>query len=110
MAGLVPAIHALLTSGMAGGYVYIRSNRRDGTLYIGLTNDLVRRCYEHQNGLIAGFTKTHGLKRLVYFEAYDDIGIAIQREKTMKHWPRAWKVRLVNGANREWKDLAAEFS
>jgi putative endonuclease len=82
------------------------SNRRDGVLYVGVTSDLVRRCYEHQNELIDGFTKQHGLKRLIYFEAFDDIRLAIQREKTIKHWPRAWKVRLVNGFNRDWNDLS----
>ena len=91
---------------MAGGYVYFMSNRRDGILYVGVTNDLVRRCYEHRVGLLSGFTKRHGLKRLIHFEVFDDIRLAIQREKTMKHWPRAWKVRLVNGFNREWDDLA----
>jgi len=91
---------------MAGGFVYIMSNRRDGVLYIGVTNDLVRRCYQHRHSLIEGFTKRHGLTRLVYYEPFDDIRFAIQREKTMKHWPRAWKLRLINGANREWNDLA----
>ena len=91
---------------MKSGFVYFMSNRRDGVLYVGVTSDLVRRCYEHQNGLVPGFTKRYGLKRLVYFEAFDDIRLAIQREKTIKHWPRAWKARLVNGLNREWEDLS----
>jgi putative endonuclease len=91
---------------MAGGYVYLMSNRRNGVLYVGVTNDLIRRTYEHRNGLLKGFTKQHGLKRLIYFEVFDDIRLAIQREKTIKHWPRAWKVRLVNGVNRKWDDLA----
>ena len=90
---------------MRGGFLYIMSNRQNGVLYIGVTNDLVRRCYEHRNGVVDGFIKQQGLKRLVYYEPYDDIRIAIQREKTMKHWPRAWKVRLINGFNREWDDL-----
>jgi putative endonuclease len=90
---------------MAGGFVYIMSNRPNGILYIGVTSDLARRCYEHRHSLVEGFTKRHGLTRLVYFEAYDDVRIAIQREKTMKHWPRSWKVRLINGANRKWRDL-----
>jgi putative endonuclease len=92
-----------------GGFVYIMSNRRDGVLYVGVTNDLIRRSYEHRHGLVPGFTKRHGLKRLVFFEAYDDIRTAIQREKTIKHSPRAWKVRLINGANRDWADLAEKF-
>jgi putative endonuclease len=91
---------------MKSGFVYFMSNRRDGTLYVGVTSDLIRRCYEHQKGLVPGFTKQHSLKRLIYYEAFDDIRLAIQREKTIKHWPRAWKVRLVNGFNREWNDLS----
>jgi putative endonuclease len=88
------------------GFVYIMTNRRDGVLYVGVTSDLIRRAYEHREGAVAGFTKRYGLKRLVYFELYDDIQTAIQREKTIKHWPRAWKVRLINGSNRDWADLA----
>ena len=90
---------------MRGGSVYILTNRRNGVLYIGITNNLARRVFEHREGVVEGFTKTHGLKLLVYYEQYDDIRLAIQREKTMKHWPRAWKVRLINGFNREWTDL-----
>ena len=105
MAGLVPAIHVLFSSIMAGGYVYILSNRPNGILYVGVTNDLVRRIHEHREGVVKGFSKTYGLKRLVYYEQYDDIRIAIQREKTMKHWSRAWKVRLIHGSNPEWDDL-----
>jgi len=90
---------------MAGGYVYFMTNRRDGTLYVGVTSDLIRRCYEHRNGLVDGFTKQYGLKSLVFFETYDDICLAIQREKTIKHWPRAWKVRLIHGSNPDWRDL-----
>jgi len=105
MAGLVPAIHVLFSSSMAGGCVYILSNRPNGILYVGVTNDLIRRIYEHREGVVKGFSKTHGLKHLVYYEQYDDIRIAIQREKTMKHWSRAWKVRLIHGFNPEWKDL-----
>ena len=81
------------------------TNRWNGVLYVGVTSNLQRRIFEHREGVIAGFTKQHGLKTLVWFEAHDDIRIAIQREKTMKHWPRAWKVRLINAANPEWNDL-----
>ncbi len=109
MAGLVPAIHVLLTSAMAGGFVYMMSNRRDGILYVGVTSDLPKRAYEHRSGLIAGFTKRYGLKRLVWFEPHDDIRSAIQRETTMKHWPRAWKARLINAMNPEWRDLYDEI-
>lgn len=89
-----------------GGWVYFMSNRRDGILYVGVTSDLVRRAYyEHREGLVKGFTKKYGLKRLVYFERFDDIRNAIQRETRIKKWPRAWKVRLIHGMNPEWEDL-----
>jgi putative endonuclease len=81
------------------------SNRRDGILYTGVTTNLAKRSFEHREGVIEGFTKRYGLKSLIYFEVFDDVRAAIQREKTMKHWPRAWKVRLIHGFNPEWKDL-----
>jgi putative endonuclease len=90
---------------MTGGYIYIMTNRRNGTLYVGVTSDLLRRCHEHRHGLLRGFTKQYGLKQLVHFEQYDDIRLAIQREKTIKHWPRAWKVRLIHTHNPDWHDL-----
>ena len=105
MAGLVPAIHVFTTGPMKGGWVYIMSNRRDGTLYVGVTANLPRRVFEHREGLCEGFTKQYGLKRLVYYERFEDIRDAIQREKTMKHWPRAWKVRVIHGMNPDWDDL-----
>jgi putative endonuclease len=80
MAGLVPAIHVLQYRPMLGGYVYIMASAPNGILYVGMTNDLIRRVYEHRNGLIAGFTKKHSIKRLVYFEHYEEIQAAIQRE------------------------------
>jgi putative endonuclease len=99
-----PAIHALLSCAM-GGWVYIMTHRRNGTLHIGVTSDLPRCAYEHREGLIRGFTKRYGLKRLVYCGHYPDIRDAIQRESTMKHWSRVWRVRLINGFNPEWDDL-----
>jgi putative endonuclease len=78
-------------------YVYIMTNRRNGILYTGVTTDLPRRSYEHREGLIAGFTNRYGLKLLVYYEVFDDVVNAIQREKAIKHWPRGWKVRLIHG-------------
>jgi len=88
-----------------GGYIYILTNRPNGTLYVGVTSDLVRRIAEHREGVVKGFTKTYGLKRLVYYEVYDDIRTAIQREKNMKHWSRTWKVRLILDSNPRWDDL-----
>jgi putative endonuclease len=105
MAGLVPAIHVLQNFNMAGGYVYILTNRPNGILYVGVTNDLVRRVFEHRSGFVDGFTKRYGLKRLVYFERFDDIRDAIQREHNIKHWSRAWRVRTIVAANLDWDDL-----
>jgi putative endonuclease len=90
---------------MTGGWVYIVTNRPNGTLYTGVTNDLARRAWEHRTGVAEGFTKRYGLERLVFAERYDDIRTAIQRERNMKHWPRAWKVRLILGQNPGWEDL-----
>jgi putative endonuclease len=90
---------------MAGGWVYMMANRRDGVLYVGVTSLLPKRAYEHREGLVDGFTKQYGLKLLVYYERHDDIRTAIQREKTIKHWRRAWKVRLIYGMNPNWDDL-----
>jgi putative endonuclease len=90
---------------MKGSHVYFMANKRDGTLYVGVTADLARRAFEHREGLVEGFTKQHGLKRLVYYEFRDDIRTAIQREKTIKHWPRLWKLALIQEMNPEWADL-----
>jgi putative endonuclease len=90
---------------MAGGWVYFTTNRRNGILYVGVTSNLPRRAFEHREGLIDGFTKRYDLKKLVYAEFYDDIRYAIQREKTIKHLPRAWKVRLIHSTNPQWDDL-----
>jgi putative endonuclease len=85
----------VILGGMRGGCVYIMANRPNGTLYLGVTNDIARRAYEHREGLSGGSTKRYGLKRLVWDEPHETITCAIQRETTMKHWPRAWKVRLI---------------
>jgi putative endonuclease len=90
---------------MAGGWVYFVTNRRNGILYAGVTSNLPQRAFQHREGQVAGFTKRYGLKNLVYYERFDDIRDAIQREKTIKHSPRAWKVRLIAAMNPEWKDL-----
>jgi putative endonuclease len=94
---------------MKGGWVYIMTNRPNGTLYIGVTNDIVRRTYEHRTGAVDGFTKRYGLHRLVYFERHEDIRSAIQQEKNIKEWPRAWKSRLIGHSNPEWRDLYSDL-
>jgi putative endonuclease len=90
---------------MPGGWIYVMTNRPNGTLYIGVTHDLARRVWEHRAGFADGFTRRYGLKRLVHVEHYDDIRIAIQREKNMKHWPRLWKLRVIAANNPSWDDL-----
>jgi putative endonuclease len=90
---------------MSHAFVYIVTNQRNGILYTGVTSNLPRRAYEHREGLISGFTKRYGLKQLVWYEPHDNIVAAIQREKTIKHWPRAWKVRLIHAINPEWANL-----
>lgn len=90
---------------MPGGWVYFMTNRPNGTLYVGVTSDLARRAWEHREGVVEGFTKRYNLKRLVYVEPYDDIQTAIQREKNLKHWSRAWKVALILKTNPGWDDL-----
>ena len=93
-----------------GGWVYIMTNRPNGTLYIGVTSDLGRRVHEHREGLIAGFTKAYGLKRLVWYEWHDEIEAAIQRETSMKRWYRAYKTRTIMARNPDWNDLYEELA
>ena len=81
------------------------TNQPNGTLYTGVTSDMPHRAYQHREGLVPGFTKRHGLKRLVYVEQHATIEEAIQRERTIKTWPRAWKVRLITSTNPDWSDL-----
>jgi putative endonuclease len=90
---------------MRGGWVYILTNQANGILYTGVARDLPRRIWQHREGLSPGFTRRYGLKRLVWCEFHDTIIGAIQRVKTMKHWPRAWKVRLILAMNLNWDDL-----
>jgi putative endonuclease len=85
--------------------VYILASRIGGTLYIGVTNNLVRRSYEHRSDVIGGFSKRYGTHLLVYFEQFDDIENAIRREKRLKKWNRAWKIRLIEERNPNWVDL-----
>jgi putative endonuclease len=135
IAGLVPAIHDHRWSELAGPvvmdarnkcghdsigwrsemsrlqgeertyYLYILASRKHGTLYIGVTGDLARLLWEHREGVIEGFTTRYGVSGLVYYEAFGDIRAAIQREKTMKKWPRQWKVNVIERDNPHWTDL-----
>ncbi|MBF0521916.1 MAG: GIY-YIG nuclease family protein [Candidatus Omnitrophica bacterium] len=91
-------------------YVYILASQKHGTLYIGVTNDLLRRVYEHKNNFIKGFTEKYCVYNLVYFETTDSVGSAIGREKQLKKWNRQWKIRLIEKNNPEWKDLYVDLS
>ena len=86
-------------------YVYIMASKKEGVLYIGVTNNLIRRIYEHKKNLIEGFTKKYFVHKLVYFEVTDSINIAIEREKQLKKWRRKWKINLIEESNPLWKDL-----
>ena len=90
-------------------WVYILASQPGGTLYVGVTNDLVRRIFEHREGLVRGFTKRYGVKMLVYFEQHETAIAAIQREKNIKHWSREWKVDLIVAGNPDWRDLYDEI-
>ncbi len=91
------------------GYVYIVTNRPNGTLYIGVTSDLIKRVYEHKEKLADGFTEQYGLDKLVYFETYECMEDAIHREKCMKEWQRAWKIKRIVEQNPDWHDLYEEI-
>jgi putative endonuclease len=91
-------------------YIYILASKRNGTLYVGVTNNILRRVYEHKNDLLDGFTKEHTVHTLVYYEAYKNINDAIAREKQMKKWVRKWKVELIEKTNPQWKDLYEELN
>ena len=90
-------------------FIYILASQRNGTLYIGVTNDITRRVYEHKNNLIEGFTKKYKVHLLVYFEEFQNVEAAITREKQLKRWKRSWKLRLIETENPEWNDLYQEF-
>ena len=89
--------------------VYILASKKNGTLYIGVTSDLVKRIWQHKNHVVSGFTKQYEANLLVYFEQLDDMENAISREKTLKKWNRAWKIRLIEKANPDWLDLYDEI-
>ncbi len=106
IAGLDPAIH---DESMSGYWLYILASVPRGTLYVGVTNDLVRRVYEHREGSINGFAARYKVKMLVYYERHDTAASAIQREKNVKHWSRKWKIELVEGMNPAWRDLTKDI-
>jgi putative endonuclease len=90
---------------MRGGWVYILTNRPFGVLYVGVTSHLARRAWEHREGVVESFASRYNLRRLVFAERHDDIVSAIQREKNIKHWPRAWKLNIITEQNPMWEDL-----
>ena len=90
---------------MKAGYVYIMASGKNGTIYIGVTSDLVKRVWEHRECVVPGFTKKHGCKLLVWFEAHDGLEEARRRELQMKEWKRAWKIKLIEESNLDWDDL-----
>jgi putative endonuclease len=90
-------------------YVYLMASRRNGTLYVGVTNDLARRAWEHREGLVPGFTKKYSVKMLMYYEAFDDIDAAIHRETRLKKYKREWKLKLIEQDNPDWRDLARDL-
>jgi putative endonuclease len=90
-------------------YLYILTNKKNETLYIGVSNNLERRMFEHKNKLIEGFTKNYGLDKLVYFETYQYVNDAIKREKSMKKWKRQWKISLIEKDNPNWNDICLQI-
>ncbi len=92
------------------GYIYILTTKNNKMLYMGVTNNLLRRIYEHKQGLVEGFTQKFHIKKLVYYEQFSSIQLAIQREKTLKEWNRSWKERLINSLNPSWNDLYEEIA
>ena len=90
-------------------YFYMLTNKKKGTLYIGVTNNLERRMFEHKNKIIEGFTKQYGFDKLAYFETYQYVNDAIKREKNMKKWKREWKISLIEKDNPDWDDLSADW-
>ncbi len=94
---------------MKSGFVYFMANRKNGAIYTGVTSNLTKRVYQHREGLIVGFTKQHGCKRLVWFEQHDDLQEARARELRIKKWKRDWKIRLIEESNPDWNDLWFEI-
>jgi putative endonuclease len=90
-------------------YVYLMASRKNGTLYVGMTDDLIRRVWEHREGVIAGFTKRYGVKMLVWFEEHGTRESALERERSIEKWERQWKIDLFQSSNPEWRDLFPEL-
>ncbi|MFC7444287.1 excinuclease ABC, C subunit-like [Mesoflavibacter sp. HG96] len=90
-------------------YVYLLSSKKNGTLYIGVTNDLERRMFEHKNKLVSGFTAKYNVNKLMYFEDFQYVNDALKREKQLKNWNRQWKIDLIEKENKEWKDLSIDW-
>jgi putative endonuclease len=105
MPGLDPGIQSKQGGATGRYYVYIMASRSNGTIYIGVTNDLARRVFAHKEGLVEGFSKRYAVKMLVYFEETPDVRGALQRERNLKHWSRAWKIALIEKQNPGWLDL-----
>jgi len=95
---------------MKSYYVYILASKRNGTLYVGVTSNLVKRINEHKEGAVLGFSKRYNVKKLVYYEETNDVQIALQREKRLKKWKRQWKLDLIEKENPTWRDLSNNFS
>jgi putative endonuclease len=91
-------------------FVYILASKRNGTLYVGMTDDLVKRVWQHRNDVIPGFTKRHGVKTLVWHETHESRESAFARERQLKKWNRAWKLELIESINPSWRDLADELT
>lgn len=90
---------------MSNYCVYILASKKNGTLYVGVTNNLIKRVFEHKNDMVQGFTEKYKVHRLVYYEQTDDVNSAIAREKSLKKWNREWKIKLIEKINPEWEDL-----
>tara|TARA_R110000824_G_scaffold118960_18_gene272502 strand:+ start:19911 stop:20285 length:375 start_codon:yes stop_codon:yes gene_type:complete len=107
--GLDPGVHGR-RNGVMSYYVYILASRRNGTLYIGVTNDIARRVHEHRTGAGSAFARKYDVHRLVHVDVFEEATLAIQREKTLKEWKRQWKIDLIEKDNPEWRDLYAELN
>ncbi len=106
MPGLEPGIPGRMAERTY--YVDVLASERNGTLYVGVTNDIARRLEEHRNRLVPGFTRKYGINRLVHCELFESVSAAIQREKTLKKWPRKWKLDLIESTNPQWRDLSED--